>query len=273
MCGRNPDGATTTAPAPQASVVAEATSAPVVVPASLGDWQARVVDGKLLLEGKVASQQAKDQILAAAQNAFGAGNVTDQLTIEGALPAFQGGGALADLFAWLKNNTSVTLQAAGNRLAFAGALGEALIGDLAHKIKGWFGDSVLLDTSRIEAQLMKAADAFKQGIKTFRVNVEFDTAKATLRDASKAELDELADALKAAGTGGEVAGHTDNVGDAADNLTLSQQRADAVKAYLVQRGVDAAQLTAKGYGMEQPIADNATEAGRQRNRRVQFHAQ
>ncbi|MDO4769449.1 MAG: OmpA family protein [Brachymonas sp.] len=117
---------------------------------------------------------------------------------------------------------------------------------------------------------MKAADAFRQGIKDFRINVEFDTGKATLRAASRAELDELAAVLKEAGVAGEVAGHTDNVGQPQANLALSQQRAQAVKDYLVQQGVAADKLSAAGYGMTQPIADNASAEGRQRNRRVQF---
>ncbi|MDO4795729.1 MAG: OmpA family protein [Brachymonas sp.] len=117
---------------------------------------------------------------------------------------------------------------------------------------------------------MKAADALRQGVKDFRINVEFDTGKATLRAASRAELDELAAALKESGAAGEVAGHTDNAGQPQANLALSQQRAQAVKDYLVQQGVAADKLSATGYGMTQPIADNASAEGRQRNRRVQF---
>ncbi len=68
----------------------------------------------------------------------------------------------------------------------------------------------------------------------------------------------------------EIGGHTDNIGVPADNLALSQQRADAVKNYLASKGVDPNRLTAIGYGQTQPVADNANAAGRAQNRRVEF---
>ncbi|HNN91732.1 MAG TPA: OmpA family protein [Pseudomonadota bacterium] len=68
----------------------------------------------------------------------------------------------------------------------------------------------------------------------------------------------------------EIGGHTDNIGVAAENLALSQQRADAVKNYLASKGIDPNRLTAIGYGQTQPVADNGNAAGRAQNRRVEF---
>ena len=68
----------------------------------------------------------------------------------------------------------------------------------------------------------------------------------------------------------EIQGHTDISGTHAYNMTLSQRRADAVKAYLISKGISAERMTTKGYGPDRPIATNATGAGRAENRRVEF---
>jgi outer membrane protein OmpA-like peptidoglycan-associated protein len=68
----------------------------------------------------------------------------------------------------------------------------------------------------------------------------------------------------------EIDGHTDNSGVSAHNLTLSQQRGDAVKAQLINMGIEASRLTTKGFGDSKPISDNNTLEGKANNRRVEF---
>ena len=109
----------------------------------------------------------------------------------------------------------------------------------------------------------------KDGFITLYVN--FDTGKSTIKPDSAATLDSAAGALKAAATlRVEVGGHTDNVGTPEANQRLSQERAQAVMAALVQRGIKADRMTAKGYGQTTPVADNRTEDGRAKNRRVEL---
>jgi outer membrane protein OmpA-like peptidoglycan-associated protein len=101
--------------------------------------------------------------------------------------------------------------------------------------------------------------------------VNFDFDKATLRQEDIGSLDNDVATLKTWGDVDiEVAGHTDSMGSDAYNMKLSQQRAEAVRNFLISRGVAADRLTAKGYGESQPVADNATEEGRFKNRRVEL---
>lgn len=102
-------------------------------------------------------------------------------------------------------------------------------------------------------------------------NINFDVGKADIQRSSYEVLDEIADALivnpelKVV-----VEGHTDSTGNRALNVDLSQQRAQAVVDYLVNKGIASSRLSAIGYGPDRPIADNGTSDGRAKNRRVQF---
>lgn len=103
-------------------------------------------------------------------------------------------------------------------------------------------------------------------------NILFDTGKATIKPESAAALAPIGDLLKNdPALRLEIQGHTDTVGAAAANLKLSQDRAAAVKTYLVQTlGVDASRLTTTGFGGTKPVADNKTEEGRGQNRCVEL---
>jgi OOP family OmpA-OmpF porin len=85
-------------------------------------------------------------------------------------------------------------------------------------------------------------------------------------------LEQAAQALKSApaGTVIEIGGHTDNRGNSAANQRLSQQRAESVRHFLINKGVNANSIAAKGYGDSSPIAGNDSEEGRFRNRRIEF---
>ena len=101
--------------------------------------------------------------------------------------------------------------------------------------------------------------------------IQFETGKAVIVKKSYPILDEIAKVfVDNPSYIIEVQGHTDNVGKAEVNMNLSEKRAQAVRDYIIKKGVDANRLTAHGYGSTVPIADNKTKAGRAKNRRVEF---
>lgn len=128
---------------------------------------------------------------------------------------------------------------------------------------------------RETTNLSEAARAVEQAIaqtgKFVTNNILFDTGKATIKPESQAEIDRIAEYMKANPTVRfEVQGHTDNQGSDAVNDPLSQQRAEAVVKALESLGVDGFNLRAVGKGSHEPVADNKTEEGRAKNRRVEF---
>ena len=101
-------------------------------------------------------------------------------------------------------------------------------------------------------------------------SLRFRSGKADLVDASVTAVGMLAMIIRTCNGVVEVAGHTDAKGDSKVNLKLSQRRADVVAKYLVNHGVAAEKIVARGYGETQPIADNETADGRKANRRIEF---
>ena len=115
------------------------------------------------------------------------------------------------------------------------------------------------------------AALFQAGQPLVLQGVNFETGKSVLLPESQEILDRVAQSLiDNPEVTVEVGGHTDNTGRRASNLRLSEARANAVRDYLIGKGVEGARMTAKGYGPDQPVAENTTVQGRAANRRVEL---
>ena len=134
--------------------------------------------------------------------------------------------------------------------------------------------AALLGRASLEAQTPAeheagAAHEADTGLVLTLGDVVFDAGKATLQSSAVTAIDRLVQLLNVYPERSvRIEGHTDSVGDAAANQALSERRAAAVRDALLARGVDAARVEAIGFGATHPIADNRTESGRQKNRRI-----
>jgi OOP family OmpA-OmpF porin len=129
-------------------------------------------------------------------------------------------------------------------------------------------EKAIVKVEPVKVELTKEEE---EVINTVFKNLQFETGKAIIKPVSFPSLDQLAELMKRKQTFNLlIEGHTDNVGAAKMNLTLSQKRARSAKDYLIKKGVAAERITSKGYGMTKPVAPNSTAEGRQQNRRVEF---
>lgn len=145
-------------------------------------------------------------------------------------------------------------------------------------IKGTENDPIFMEriNARSEAFLTDANTALSTPSNADNVltldYVTFETGSAALTDSSEYQLNDAIQFLEQnEDVKAMLMGHTDNTGDADLNQTLSEERATAVRNYLIEAGIDADRLGSRGYGAERPVATNETEVGRQRNRRTEFY--
>ena len=291
------------APAPepaQAAVAAEPVQAVASIdapaPSKTPEFFLQSVGGKMVLQGVMGSQQEIDAALAAAQGVYGAGQVDNQLQlIEGVAPA-----------AWLKDlagllpalqgldNASLKVSAAGNSIGgqvpsdadkarvldkARQLLGGAIADDLAVAApKTPVPDSVTnaADPAQVAAEEKAVANCQQQLNDAMSgKTILFETNKSAIKQDSAALLESLVGIISTCKEvvterGIQISGHTDNVGNDAYNQRLSQQRADAVKNYFIQKGVDGGLVKSVGFGESKPVAPNDNEADRSKNRRITF---
>jgi OmpA-OmpF porin, OOP family len=164
------------------------------------------------------------------------------------------------------------VRSAVNTVHDAGTAAWASLGDMM-KVKLPDGQELNVPSLGVEKKLVSYLDSnptVGNNQSWFEFDrLLFDTGQASLQPASQEQLGNIAAILKAyPNVKVKIGGYTDNTGDAAANQQLSQQRADTVMSQLVTLGVDPARMTSQGYGQDNPVADNSTEEGRQKNRRI-----
>lgn len=164
----------------------------------------------------------------------------------------------------------------GNNLGKGGntAAGAVIGGVVGGVAGGVIGNKMDKQAQKIEEALPGAdVERVGEGIQLVlgENSVNFDTNKSTLTAKAKANLDKIVPVFNEyAETDIKIFGYTDNTGKEDYNLKLSQQRAAAVKDYLVSKGLKVSRFETKGMGIADPIADNTTVEGRSKNRRVEF---
>jgi OOP family OmpA-OmpF porin len=278
-----------TAPAPVVTAPAPVVTVPPAAP--IPSMRARLAlsedNGTITYSGAVHDASTRASIIDSLKAVFGADKIKGDIAVDAnAGPAPW----LVDLRTALEHLKTPGVQAVfdGNSLRVGGLIGETdrdrIIGSLRSalgpglafgSLTDKVGDLVASVTTKTEAALAALRPGFSTNDLLSILNqsiINFPTGGTEIPAISKALLQNAAASMKQLppGTVIEIGGHTDNTGDAAANMMLSQQRAEAVRAQLVQDGVDPGVLVVKGYGSAKPIAGNDTVEGRFANRRIEY---
>lgn len=244
-------------------------------------------DDGLVMRGPVPDEAARAAVLASIGAAFPGRAVTDGMTIDPAAPDWQGAlGAVLPMLGGVampvvtSNGATVVVRgrvaSAAEKARIEAAITAALPAGFTLLSELTVGGAPA-DTTSAADQLTPSGDATLAGAEAalrealMVGRIEFDSGTTRLTARSREILDRAAAVFaRFPDVAADVKGYTDAEGDARGNRRLSTQRAEATRDYLAQKGVDAARLAPRGFGAADPVADNATEEGRARNRRVAF---
>lgn len=226
-------------------------------------------EAPIVVSGTVADEPTKAALLERLRGVYGPARVVDQLAV----------GTVATPANWndyvgrligpnLKLIKGGQLKVEGSTVSLRGDVASEeqrakIASDIAANLNPTYVVNNGLRVTQTQQAVLDAALANRI--------IEFESGKAALTETGMAVLDEMSAAmLKLKGVKVEVIGHTDNAGSRAGNLSLSQARAEAVKAYVVGKGIAAESVAVSGEGPDRPVADNRTPEGKARNRRIEF---
>lgn len=225
--------------------------------------------GQVVITGTLPDDASKLAILTKLREVYGADKVVDQLTVGAVVMPPNWSTYVQKLITPnLKLVNRGQLKVDGNVVNMRGEVAneaqkQQIVSDMASSLNPSY---VVNNSLRITASDQGVLDQTLAN----RV-VEFESGRAYLAPGGKLILDEMIAALKKLKSQKvEVIGHTDDQGLRAANVSLSQARAEAVKSYFAEKGLDAKLITASGAGPDRPVASNATGDGRARNRRIEF---
>lgn len=226
-------------------------------------------EAPVVVSGTVPDEATRAALLDRLRIVYGAARVVDQLAVGTVAAPSNWNDYVARLInPNLKLIKGGQLKVEGSKVSLRGdvadeAQRQRIAGDIAASLDGTYTVNNGLRVAVSEQGVLDAALANRI--------IEFESGKAALTESGMEVLDQMSAAMqKLKGVKVEVIGHTDNAGSRAGNLSLSQARAEAVKAYIVGKGIAADTIAVSGEGPDRPVADNRTPEGKARNRRIEF---
>jgi len=241
--------------------------------------------GKMTYSGVVTDEQTKQNILSQLRSTYGAGNINGDINVDPRASSAAWTSNLASALPGIKTSGSeVTFD--GNSINVGGTVPENTKNDMVAKLKSVYGDGMRVGSFEAASSVAEAGrrtsealSSLKPGFtaedltKALNMNIiNFPSGGSQIPKENTPVLEQSASAIKSAPTGTvlEIGGYTDNAGNSAANQKLSQQRADSVRRFYIEKGVNADSVVAKGYGDSNPIAGNDTADGRFKNRRIEY---
>jgi OmpA-OmpF porin, OOP family len=225
--------------------------------------------GKVVVSGTVPDEATRQAVLQRTREVFGVDRVVDQLGVGNLVAPPNWNTYLQRIISpELKQVSRGQLSISGNVVDIKGEVGneavrQQLVSDL----------STRLNTTYTVRNSLRVGAAGQDQVDLALANrtIEFEYGNSTLTPNGRQVLDLLAPVLRGlSGRSFEVTGHTDAQGSRPQNIALSAARADAVKAYLVAKGIGADSISTSGAGPDRPVAGNDTPEGRARNRRIEL---